>query len=155
MRVARVLAVVAAGCPGSTAPVANHGDTTVPEVELVVAGARTVRFAKLSPAGLVATRSVELPARTAQLEWAGADPVVRLQANAYLDEPTRDDEIGRIARTGYVPFARPPASTWDGMPAPADLHPVVPPRVELAVDDRGATWHARCAWSLTGAPALC
>jgi hypothetical protein len=41
------------------------------------------------------------------------------------------------------------------VPPPDRLRPVEPPRIDLAVDDRGQTWRGRCAWSLTGDPALC
>jgi hypothetical protein len=119
---ARALVIVVSACSAKIAP--TPSPPGLAPIRLALADEGTVRFAVVVDGEVRVTRTVDAPGMIAQLDWVGADPVVRIGQDQELDHGVpvasggRDPNTGEIARitaNGYEPFPRLPEATWQSV----------------------------------------
>jgi hypothetical protein len=142
--------------------------TSVAAVRLAVASGKRLQLVEVTPAGDTVLRTATLPGPIGMLAWASDDPIALVQrppddscgiaeemagdhagANAARrackDDAVHDGLVGRLTANGFVPFARPPESTWSLLTQPKDAAPCT---TECWSLEASATevWVGHCKW---------
>jgi hypothetical protein len=165
-----LLIATLAACWSQSAPAKLPRLSDPIPAQLAIVDDREVRVVEVSPGGAKLLRSAKVPAPVETLEWVGADPVVLLQRHgldncgmpedAYRShaayeaaehnctaDPKLDGTIGRVAPTGFVPYAALPESTWAVMSDHSkDGEPCTTGCWSLAVTGSGDVWQGHCKW---------